>query len=79
MFEREVRNLGRILSPDDGVSNHERLRRQRSLRRWVDRATGDATYLQLDPEADASVSAALDAAIAAEKAKPEPDERSLIS
>lgn len=78
VFEREVRNLGRILSPDDGVSNHERLRRQRSLRRWVDRATGMChTYLQLDPEADASVSAALDAAIAAEKAKPEPDERSL--
>ena len=68
-FERQVRDLGRILSRDDGVANHERLRRQRSLRRWVDRNTGMChTHLQLDPEADAKVSAALDAAIAAERA-----------
>ena len=71
-FERQVRDLGRILSRDDGVANHERLRRQRSLRRWVDRNTGMChTHLQLDPEADAKVSAALDAAIAAERATPD--------
>ena len=75
-FEREMRDLGRILAGDDGVGRHERFRRQRSLRRWVDRNTGMChTHLQLDPEADAQVSAALDAAIAAEQAKPDDDEQ----
>ncbi len=74
-FERQVRDLGRILAGDDGLARHERLRRQRSLRRWVDRNSGLChTHLQLDPEADARVSAALDAAIAAERAKGEHDE-----
>jgi hypothetical protein len=73
-FERRVRDLGRILTGDDGVRQHERLRRQRSLRRWVDRATGMChTHLQLDPEADAKISAALDAAIATERDKPQSD------
>jgi hypothetical protein len=73
-FERQVGDLGRILSGDDGVGRHERLRRQRSLRRWVDRNSGMChTHLQLDPEADAKVSAALDAAITAERAKPDED------
>jgi hypothetical protein len=73
-FERQVRDLGRILTRDDGVQQHERLRRQRSLRRWVDRATGMChTHLQLDPEADAKISAVLDAAIAAERDKPQTD------
>ena len=68
-FERELRDLGRILAGDDGMANHERLRQQRWLRRWVDRNTGMChTHLQLDPEADAKVSAALHAAIAAEQA-----------
>ena len=71
-----MRDLSRILAGDDGVGRHERLRRQRSLRRWVDRNTGMChTHLQLDPEADARVSAALDAAIAAEQAKPDDDEQ----
>ena len=75
-FEREVRDLGRILAGDDGVGRHDRLRRQRSLRRWVDRNTGMChTHLQLDPEADARVSGALDAAIAAEQAKPDDEQR----
>jgi Domain of unknown function (DUF222) len=76
-FTRQVRQLGRILTGDDGVGQHERLRRQRSLRRWVDRHTGMChTHLQLDPEADAKISAALDAAISAEQALPDPDQRS---
>jgi hypothetical protein len=71
-FERQMRDLGRILSGDDGLARHERLRRQRSLRRWVDRNSGMChTHLQLDPEADARISAALDAAITAERAKPD--------
>jgi hypothetical protein len=74
-FERQVRDLGRILSRDEGVSRHERLRRQRSLRRWVDKAGMCHTHLQLDPEADAKVSAALNAAIAAEKTKSDTDGR----
>ena len=39
-FEREVRNLGRILSRDDGVSQLARLKQQRCVRRWVDRVSG---------------------------------------
>ena len=74
-FEREMRDLSRILAGDDGLGRHERLRRQRAVERWVDRNTGMChTHLQLDPEADARVSAALDAAIAAEQAKPDDDE-----
>jgi hypothetical protein len=76
-FEREMRDLGRILAGDDGLARHERLRRQRSLRRWVDRNTGMChTHLQLDPEADARISAAVDAAITAERAKPDDEQRS---
>jgi Domain of unknown function (DUF222)/HNH endonuclease len=76
-FERQMRDLGRILAGDDGLARHERLRRQRSLRRWVDRNTGMChTHLQLDPEADAKISAALDAAITAERAKPDTEQRS---
>ena len=69
-FEREVRNLGRILSHDDGLSQLNRLRQQRCVRRWVDRVTGMChTHLQVDPETDARVSAALDAALAVERAR----------
>jgi hypothetical protein len=76
-FERQMRDLGRILAGDDGLARHQRLRRQRCLRRWVDRNSGMChTHLQLDPEADAKISAALDAAIAAERAKPDDSERS---
>ena len=39
-FEREMSKLGRVLSGDDGVSRLERLKRQRCVRRWVDRVTG---------------------------------------
>ena len=39
-FARECRDLGRILSGDDGNSRHNQLRQQRSVRRWVDRQTG---------------------------------------
>ena len=69
-FSREVRKLGQILSRDDGVRRHEHLRRQRCVRRWVDRVTGMChTDLVLDPLTDAAVANALNAAIAAEQAK----------
>ncbi len=69
-FERQCRDLARILSRDQGVSQHARLRQQRKVRRWVDRQSGMCkTLLELDPESDAKVSAALDAALAAERAK----------
>ncbi len=78
VFERQMRDLGRLLSRDDGVGHHERLRRQRSLRRWVDHQTGmHHTHVLLHPEADARLSVALDAAVAAERAKPELEERTL--
>ncbi len=71
-FERECRDLARILSRDQGVTQLARLKQQRRLRRWVDRQTGMCkTLLELDPEADAKVSAALSAALAAARAKPQ--------
>ena len=71
-FERHVADLARRLE-GDGLAAAERLRAQRSLRRWTDRETGMChTHLTLDPEADARLSApCLDAAIAAERAKPD--------
>ena len=64
-FERHVRDLARQLSADDGLGWRERVRRQRFLHRWTDRQTGLChTHVALDPEADARVSAVLDAAVA---------------
>ena len=75
-FERHVRDLARHLADDDGLAWRERIRRQRSLRRWTDRQTGLChTHVALDPEADARLSASLDAAIAAERAKPDTEDR----
>ncbi len=75
-FCRDVAELGRHLSGDEGVSRQERLRRQRSLPRWVDRHSGLChTHLTLDPETDAKVSAALDGAVAAEQATAPPDDQ----
>ena len=75
-FERHVRDLARRLSADDGLAWRERIRRQRFLHRWTDHQTGLChTHLALDPEADARVSAVLDAAVAAERAKPDPEAR----
>ena len=74
-FEREVRNLGRILSRDDGVSQLARLKQQRCVRRWVDRVTGMChTHLQVDPETDARIAAALDAAVAAARSQLQGDD-----
>jgi hypothetical protein len=62
-FERDCRDLVRLLSGDDGESRLEALRRQRRVRRWVDARSGmHQTLLSLDPEADAKVAAALQAA-----------------
>jgi hypothetical protein len=66
-FERGLRDLSRHLARNEGVDDLERLRRQRSVKRWIDRHTGmHLTQVALDPEADARVSAALDAAVAVE-------------
>src|SRR5215207_7935840 len=70
-FERHVRDLARRLE-GDGLAAAERLRGQRSLRRWTDRETGMChTHLTLDPEGDARLSAVVDAAVAAARAKPD--------
>jgi hypothetical protein len=67
-FEREVRELTRLLQTDDGLSRHGQRRRQRCLRRWVDRDTGMChTHLTVDPETDAKVAAVLHAAVRAEE------------
>ena len=49
------------------------------MKRWFDKVTGMChTHLELDPEADAKVAAVFDAAVAAERAKPD-DGRTLES
>ena len=74
-FEREMSELGRILSRDDGVTQLARLKQQRRVRRWVDRQTGMCkTLLELDPETDARVAAAFDAAVAAARARQQGDD-----
>ena len=70
-FARHVRDLARRLSRDEGLRHHEQLRSQRAVRRWMDRQGMCHTQISLDPEADARLSAAFDAAVAAEKAKPD--------
>jgi len=71
-FAKDMSQLERLLSGDDGLSEQQRNRRNRKVRRWVDRATGVChTHLELDAETDARVTAALDAAVAAARAKPQ--------
>ena len=68
-FDREVNDLARSLSGDGGLSRHERLRRQRNVRRWVDKHTGMCkTLLSLDPLDDAKMWSALNAAVATARA-----------
>src|SRR5215207_2840912 len=68
---RHVRDLARRISRDEGLRHHEKLRSQRTVRRWMDRQGMCHTQISLDPEADARLSAAFDAAVAAEEAKPD--------
>jgi hypothetical protein len=69
-FDRKVRDLARRLSRD-GLRHHERLKAQRAVSRWTDREGMCHTRISLDPEADAGFSAVFDAAVAAERAKPD--------
>ncbi len=77
-FERECQHLARNLTGDDGLSRHERMRRDRNVRRWVDRHTGMCkTLLSLDPLTDAQAWTAINGAIAATRATNQTgDERS---
>ena len=64
-FDRECQDLARNVSGDDGLSRQERLRRDRNVRRWVDKHTGMCkTLLSLDPLADAKAWSAINAAVA---------------
>jgi hypothetical protein len=74
-FERECRDLARNLSDDHGLSRQERLRRDRSVRRWVDRHSGTCkTLLSLDPLADATAWTAINAAVAAARSADQRDD-----
>ena len=70
-FARTVRDVARRISRDEGLRHHEKLCSQRAVRRWSDREGMCHTQISLDPENDARFSAAFDAAIAAEAAKPD--------
>ena len=68
-FERQCQNLGRILAGDDGISRHERHRKARRVKRWVDRQTGMCkTLIELEAETDGAMWTAINAAIAAARA-----------
>ena len=74
-FERECKDLARNLAGDDGLSRQERLRRERNVRRWVDKHTGMCkTLLSLDPLADAQAWTAINAAIAAARTTDQRDD-----
>jgi uncharacterized protein DUF222/HNH endonuclease len=74
-FDRECRDLARDLSDDGGLSRQERSRRERNVRRWVDRHTGMCkTLLSLDPLADATAWTAINAAVAAARAADQSDD-----
>jgi Domain of unknown function (DUF222) len=75
LFDREVSDLARSLSGDGGLSRHERLRRDRNVRRWVDKHSGMCkTLLSLDPLDDAKVWTAFNAAVAAARAANQHDD-----
>ncbi len=70
-FDRECQDLARNLSGDDGLSRQERMRRERNVRRWVDKHTGMCkTLLSLDPLADAMAWTAINAAMASRPQRP---------
>jgi hypothetical protein len=74
VFERECRDLARSLTRDDGTSRHERNRAARKVRRWADKQTGMCkTLIELDAEADAMMWTAINAAVAAARAKSQDD------
>lgn len=77
-FERECRDLGRILSGDGGESRQQRNRRNRKVHRWVDRQSGMCkTLIELDAEADAAMWTAIGAAVGAARNNQQPgDDRS---
>ncbi|MDQ3544042.1 MAG: HNH endonuclease [Actinomycetota bacterium] len=62
-FERECRDLGRIIAAkngDDGRSELERQREKNNIRQWVDRNTGMGhLHAELDPESHALVWSAI--------------------
>jgi Domain of unknown function (DUF222)/HNH endonuclease len=65
-FDRECQELARNLTGDGGLSRQERMRRDRNVRRWVDKHTGMCkTLLSLDPLTDAQAWTAINAAVAA--------------
>ena len=74
-FDREVGDLARDLAGDGGLSRHEQLRRQRNVRRWVDKQTGMCkTLLSLDPLDDAKVWTAFNTAVASARAANQDDD-----
>lgn len=68
-FERRTRNaideIKHAHRPDSDVDEYERQRRDSSMKRWTDRASGmKLTLLSLDPVRDATIHAAIDAQLA---------------
>lgn len=69
-FRRHCLDLSRRLCHDHGIALAQRQRRQASIRRWRDRRTGMYhLHAELDPESGAQVEAALDAHLAAARAR----------
>ncbi len=64
-YRRELSKLAVVLSGDDGASAHDRARRQRCVKRWVNKVTGMChTEVILDPLSDAQIASTFGAAVA---------------
>jgi hypothetical protein len=74
-FAAEAERVARAAASDDELSRQERLRRDRNVRRWVDKHTGMCnTKLSLDPLADAKVWTSISAALATARAAAQRDD-----
>ena len=74
-FEREMRNLGRVLSRDDGISRCTGCDSSVACGAgWIGSAGMCHTHLQVDPETDARIAAVLDAAVASASATAQGDD-----
>jgi hypothetical protein len=64
-FEKDVRDLARLVSSDDGTTELDRQKRNSRVSRWIDKSTGMWKLLaEVDPETGAKLWSAIDAQLA---------------
>jgi hypothetical protein len=64
-FEKDVRDLARLVSSDDGTTELDRQKRNSRVSRWIDKSTGMWKLLaEVDPETGAKLWSAIDSQLA---------------